>query len=378
MSFATIQQALDDIRAGRPVIVVDDEDRENEGDLVCAAELITPELINFMAREGRGLICMPLTEERCDELNLRLQVTERENNSSFGTAFTVSIEARVGVTTGISAADRATTIRTAANPLTKAADLVRPGHVFPLRARRGGVLMRPGQTEASVDLARIAGLTPAAVICEIMNDDGTMARLPQLLEFGKKHSLRVISVADLIKYRIRTEVMVRRIAAARVPTVHGDFNAIAFENVLNGEVHLAMVLGEILADEPVLVRVHTQSVLGDVFGSLRDDHGAQLQVALRKIREHGSGIVLYLKQEMRGVGLADQLNSYQQGDLESRDVQTGNRDLVSEVRDYGTGAQILHELGVRQLVLLSNRPPKLHALDGFELEIVGHLPLSSG
>lgn len=377
MSLATIQDALDDIRTGRPVIVVDDEDRENEGDLVCAAELITPELINFMAREARGLICMPLTEDRCDELNLPLQVTERENNSSFGTAFTVSVEARVGVTTGISAADRATTIRVAANPAAKASDLVRPGHVFPLRARTGGVLMRPGQTEASVDLARIAGLTPAAVICEIMNDDGTMARLPQLLEFASRHSLKLISVADLIKYRIATEVHVRRIAEARVPTIHGEFNAIAFENVLNGEVHLAMVLGEIRKEESVLVRVHTQSVLGDVFGSLRDDHGEQLKTALNKISEHGSGIVLYLKQEMRGVGLADQLRSYQEDDREGAVRETMRRDPGAEVRDYGTGAQILHELGVRQLILLSNRPPRLHALEGFELQIVGHLPLSS-
>ncbi len=379
MALASIRQALDDIRNGRLVIVVDDEDRENEGDLVCAAELITPELINFMAREARGLICMPLTEERCDELNLPLQVTERENDSSFGTAFTVSIEARVGVTTGISAADRATTIRTAADPVTEASDLVRPGHVFPLRARNGGVLMRPGQTEASVDLARIAGLTPAAVICEIMNDDGTMARLPQLLDFAGKHELNLISVADLIRYRIGTEVLVRRVGQAKVPTIHGEFKAIAFENVLNREVHLAMVLGEIVPDEPVLVRVHTQSVLGDVFGSLRDDHGSQLQVALRTIRERGSGIVLYLKQEMRGLGLADQLNNYARAD-HAADAVAGpaeNRDLVAAVRDYGTGAQILHELGVRKLILLSNRPPRLHALEGFELEIVGHIPLSS-
>lgn len=362
------------------MIVVDDEDRENEGDLVCAAELVTPEVVNFMAREGRGLICMPMTEERCDDLGLPLQVSERENNSSFGTAFTVSIEARVGVTTGISAADRATTIRTAADPRTRAADLVRPGHVFPLRARRGGVLMRPGQTEASVDLARIAGLTPAAVICEILNDDGTMARLPQLVEFANRHDLKIISVADLIRYRISTEVFVRRLAEANVPTVHGEFKAIAFENMLNSEVHLAMVLGEIDPDQPMLVRVHTQSVLADVFGSLRDDHGAQLQVALARIRAEGRGIVLYLKQEMRGVGLADQLKSYQHTDTqgEAHEEQSKGHDLMREVRDYGTGAQILHELGVRKLRLLSNRPPRLHALEGFELEIVGHEPLIAG
>jgi len=369
MSFATIEQAVEEFRAGRLLIIVDDEDRENEGDLACAAEKVTPEVINFMAREGRGLICLPMTEERCDELNLPLQVSERENNSSFGTAFTVSIEARRGVTTGISAADRATTILAAVDPQARAADLVRPGHVFPLRARQGGVLMRPGQTEASVDLARIAGLTPAAVICEIMNEDGTMARLPQLVEFARAHGLKIVSVADLIRYRIRTEVLVRRVREARVPTAHGDFQAIAFENMLNGEVHLAMVMGEIDPAEPVLVRVHTQSVLSDVFGSRQDDHGEQLRIALRRIREEGKGIVLYLKQEMQGVGLADQLRDYE---------ETPAPDAMPDVRDYGTGAQILHELGVRQLRLLSNHPPRLHALEGFNLEIVENVPLTQG
>ena len=378
MSLATIEQAIADFRAGRLVIIVDDENRENEGDLTCAAEKVTPEIINFMAREGRGLICLPMAEERCDELNLPLQVSERDNNTGFGTAFTVSIEARHGVTTGISAADRATTILTAVNPQTKASDLARPGHVFPLRARKGGVLMRPGQTEASVDLARIAGLTPAAVICEIMNDDGTMARLPQLVEFARTHGLHIVSVADLIRYRMRTEVLVRRVAEARVPTIHGDFHAIAFENMLNGEVHLAMVMGEITPDEPVLVRVHTQSLLGDVFGSLRDAHGAQLQTALRHISSAGRGIVLYLKQEMHGVGLSDQLRAYQKLD-ENREAglsETEKREAMPDVRDYGTGAQILHELGVRKLCLLSNHPPKLHALEGFGLEIVDHVPLT--
>lgn len=376
MAFASIEQAIEDFRDGRMVIIVDDEDRENEGDLACAAEKVTSEIINFMAREGRGLICMPLTEERCDELNLPLQVSERENKSGFGTAFTVSIEARIGVTTGISAADRATTIRTAADPKSKATDLVRPGHVFPLRARRGGVLMRPGQTEASVDLARIAGLQPAAVICEIINDDGTMARLPQLVEFARKHNLHIISIADLIRYRLRTEVFVRRIAEANVPTTHGEFHAIAFENLLNGEVHLAMIMGEIVPDEPILVRVHTQSVLSDVFGSLRDSHGAELQIALERIKAEGRGILLYLKQEMQGVGLADQLRNYQEADLqrESNLEPEKKLDVMRNVRDYGTGAQILHELGVRKLRLLTNHPPKLHALEGFELEILEHIP----
>lgn len=369
MPFATIEQAAQDFRSGRMVIIVDDEDRENEGDLVCAAEKVTPEIINFMAREGRGLICLPLTEERCNQLNLPLQVSENENGSGFGTAFTISIEARHGVTTGISAADRAKTILTAVNPESKASDLVRPGHIFPLRARSGGVLMRPGQTEASVDLARIAGLIPAAVICEIMNEDGSMARLPELIEFALKHRLHIISVAELIRYRIQNEICIHRIADATVPTIHGEFKAIAFENTLNGEVHLAMVMGEITPEEPVLVRVHTQSVLSDVFGSLMDDHGAQLKIALQRIKDEGRGIVLYLKQEMPGVGLADQLLGYH-----GRPVKT-KRDPMRDVRDYGTGAQILHELGARKLRLLSNRPPKLHALEGFDLEIVEHVPL---
>ncbi len=378
MPFATIEQAIEDFRAGRLVIIVDDEDRENEGDLACAAEKVTPEIINFMAREGRGLICLPMTEERCDELNLPLQVSEQDNSSHFGTAFTVSIEARHGVTTGISASDRARTILTAVDPQTKPSDLVRPGHVFPLRARRGGVLMRPGQTEASVDLARIAGLTPAAVICEIMNDDGTMARLPQLIEFARKHGLHIVSVADLIRYRMRTEVLVRCIAEAPVPTRYGSYHAMAFENILNHEVHLAMVMGKVTPEEPTLVRVHTQSVLSDVFGSLRDDHGAQLQKALRLIEKEGRGIVLYLKQEMKGVGLADQLRAYRSADETSNspDSRPESRDTMHEVRDYGTGAQILHELGVRKLRLLSNHPPKLHALEGFGLEIVDHIPLT--
>lgn len=378
MPLATIEQAVEDFRAGRMVIIVDDEDRENEGDLVCAAEKVTPEIINFMAREGRGLICLPLTEERCDQLTLPLQVSERDNGSGFGTAFTVSIEARYGVTTGISAADRATTILTAVNPNSKASDLVRPGHVFPLRARRGGVLMRPGQTEASVDMARLAGMTPAAVICEIMNEDGTMARLPELEIFAEKHKLKIISVAQLIRYRIQNEIFVRRMASAVVPTEYGEFNAIAFENLLNGEVHLAMVMGEITPDDPLLVRVHTQSVLGDVFGSLRDSHGAQLRVALQRIKAEGRGVVLYLKQEMRGIGLADQLQEYEAADGQAQEKREMTRqDAMREVRDYGTGAQILHELGVRKLRLLSNHPPRLHAVEGFELEIIGHVPLTS-
>jgi 3,4-dihydroxy 2-butanone 4-phosphate synthase/GTP cyclohydrolase II len=375
MALATIEEAINDFRAGQMVIIVDDEDRENEGDLACAAELVTPEIINFMAREGRGLICLPMEEARCDELELPLQVSERENSSSFGTAFTISIEAKHGVTTGISAADRAHTIRTAASPDCTARDLARPGHVFPLRARKGGVLMRPGQTEASVDLARISGLMPAAVICEVMNDDGTMARLPQLSEFATKHDLKIISVAQLVSYRMENEVLVRRLESAQVPTVFGEFKAIAFENLLNHETHLALVLGEIKADTPVLVRVHTQSVLSDVFGSLRDDHGAQLQNALKLIAQAGTGVVLYLKQEMEGYGLADQLRAYSRQTDEKRLLTP--QEKMKRVRDYGTGAQILHELGVRKLRLLTNRPPRLQALPGFGLEIVDHIPLTT-
>jgi 3,4-dihydroxy 2-butanone 4-phosphate synthase/GTP cyclohydrolase II len=336
--------------------------------------LVTPEIINFMAREGRGLICMPMSEDRCDELDLPLQVSERENSSSFGTAFTVSIEAKHGVTTGISAADRAHTIRTAASPDCTSRDLARPGHVFPLRARKGGVLMRPGQTEASVDLARISGLTAAAVICEVMNDDGTMARLPQLVEFARKHDLKIISVAQLVSYRMENEVMVRQISSAVVPTVHGTFKAIAFENTLNQETHLAMVMGDIEAEVPTLVRVHTQSVLSDVFGSLRDDHGGQLQQALRQIAQAGTGVVLYLKQEMEGLGLADQLLEYSRDSNEKRILTP--QEKMNRVRDYGTGAQILHEIGVRKIRLLTNHPPRLQALPGFGLEIVETIPLT--
>ncbi len=366
---STIEQAIEDFRAGKMIIIVDDEDRENEGDLTCAAELVTPEIINFMAREGRGLICLPLTEERCDELELPLQVSQRQNSSGFGTAFTVSIEAMHGVTTGISAADRAHTIRTAASPDCTARDLARPGHVFPLRARKGGVLMRPGQTEAGVDLARMSGLQPAAVICEVMNDDGTMARLPELISFAGKHELKIISVAELVKYRMENEVLVKQTSTATVPTRYGEFRAISFVNEINAESHLALVMGEIRSDESVLVRVHTQNVLSDVFGALKDDHGDQLQTALKMIAAEGKGIVLYLKQEMGGLGLSDQLREYDSS-------KNSSFDPSRSVRDYGTGAQILHELGVRKLRLLTNHPPRLQALVGFGLEIVESVPLS--
>jgi 3,4-dihydroxy 2-butanone 4-phosphate synthase/GTP cyclohydrolase II len=374
MPFAAIEDAAADIRDGRMIIIVDDEDRENEGDLVCAAEKVTPEIINFMATNARGLICMPLTEERCDELHLTMQVAD--NTSFLGTAFTVSIEARKGVTTGISAQDRATTILTAVDAQTRPRDLARPGHVFPLRARTGGVLVRPGQTEASVDMARIAGLSPAGVICEIMNEDGTMARLPQLEEFAAKHDLKIISVADLVRYRIRKEVLVRRTVETVLPTVYGRFRAVAFENVINNEVHLAMVMGDVQTDEPVLVRVHTENVTFAMFGSLIGDTGFQLQTALEKIAAAGRGVVLYLRQRQHGLDLVHQLRTYslmqERGlSLQDASLETG----YGANRDYGVGAQILHELGLRRILLLTNNPPRVAALEGFELEVVGNVPL---
>lgn len=379
MPFATITEAIEEFRAGHMVIIVDDEDRENEGDLACAAEKVTPEIINFMARFGRGLICLPLTEERLDELQIPLQVSETENTASRGTAFCVSIEARRGVTTGISAADRATTIQVAVDPRSRPADLARPGHIFPLRARKGGVLVRPGQTEASVDLARIAGLTPAAVICEIMNDDGTMARLPQLREFAAQHNIKIISVADLVSYRMANELLIHCESRARVPTVYGEFRALAYTNDINSDVHLALVMGDITPDESFLVRVHSQCVLGDVFGSLRDDTGWQLQRALEIIALEGRGVLLYLKQEGRGVGLANQLRAYRLMDEQNKDTVEADAAIVGrhkmDPRDYGIGAQILHDLGVRKMRLITNHPVKRAALEGFDLEITDRVPI---
>src|ERR1043166_2568654 len=376
MPFASIEEAAADLREGRMIIIVDDEDRENEGDLACAAECVTPEVINFMATHARGLVCMPLTEERCDELHLTMQVAD--NTSFLGTAFTVSIEARRGVTTGISAADRATTILTAVDPKTRPQDLARPGHVFPLRAKKGGVLVRPGQTEAVVDMARIAGLYPAGVICEIMNEDGTMARLPQLKDFAVMHGLKIISVADLVRYRMQKEVLVRRAVETNLPTVYGMFRAIAFENTINGDVHLAMVMGDVRTDDPVMVRVHTENVTCDMFGSTIDDTGYQLRRALEKIAEAGQGVVLYLRQSEHGLDLIHQLKTY----ALMRERGVTKREASAETgyglnRDYGVGAQILHELGLRRILLLTNHPPKVTALEGFELEVVGNVPLGS-
>ena len=375
MPFATIDEAAADIRDGKMIIIVDDEDRENEGDLVCAAELVTPEIINFMAVHGRGLICMPITEDRADELQLFPQTTE--NTSSMGTAFTTSIEAREGVTTGISAADRAKTILTAVDPGSKPTDLARPGHVFPLRAKRGGVLVRVGQTEASVDIARIAGLKPAAVICEIMNDDGTMARLPELEIFAEKHGLKIISVADLVRYRVEKELLVRRVVECDLPTAHGTFRTILYENIINGETHLALVAGDVSgATGPVPVRVQTENVTFAMFGSTLGDAAAAMQASLKKISDAGYGVILYLRQRDNNLDLVNQLKTYavmqEKGvDLATARLETG----YGKVHDYGIGAQILKDLGVKKISLLSNHPPKINALEAFDLEIVETIEL---
>jgi len=370
----SIDSAVADIRDGKMIIIVDDEDRENEGDLVCAAEKVTPEIINFMARHARGLICLPLTEERCDELHLTTQVAD--NTSFLGTAFTISIDARRGITTGISASDRAMTILAAVDSKSRPQDLARPGHIFPLRSKNGGVLVRPGQTEASVDIARIAGLYPAGVICEIMNEDGTMARLPELQVFAAQHNLKMISVADLVRYRISKETLIKRVVETDLPTVYGRFRAIAYENIVNGDVHLAMVMGEVAVPGPVLVRVHTENVTCDMFGSLIDDTGFQLHTALEKIAAEACGVVLYMRQREHSLDLVNQLRTYgvmQEKGLNKREasLETG----YGVDRDYGVGAQILHDLGVRQILLLSNHPPKVTALEGFELSVVGNVPL---
>ena len=375
-AFATIEDAIEDIRQGKFVVVVDAADRENEGDLTIAAQFATPDAVNFMTKEARGLICLCLTEERSDQLGLR-QMTEN-NETPFNTAFTVSVEAREGVTTGISAPDRSRTIQVAVDPKAKAEDLVQPGHVFPLRAREGGVLMRAGQTEAAVDLARLAGLIPAGVVCEIMNEDGTMSRVPDLIPYCERHGLKLVTVADLIEYRRRHEQLVERMTTVRMPTAYGDFTAVAFRETLTGKHHVALVKGDVDGAENVLVRVHSECLTGDVFHSLRCDCGEQLEQALRQIAAEEQGVLLYMAQEGRGIGLLNKLRAYE---LQENGFDTVEANLElgfqPDMRDYGIGNQILADLGLSTIRILTNNPKKITGIEGFGLEVVEQVPIET-
>ena len=375
-AFATVEEAIEDIRQGKFVVVVDAADRENEGDLTIAAQFATPEAVNFMTKEARGLICLCLSEDRCDELGLR-QMTER-NETPYGTAFTVSVEAREGVTTGISAPDRSRTIQVAVDPDAKPEDLVQPGHIFPLRARDGGVLARAGQTEAAVDLARLAGLIPAGVVCEIMNEDGTMARVPDLIPYCERHGVKLVTVADLIEYRRRHEQLVERMTTVQMPTAYGEFTAVAFREKLTGKHHVALVRGEVEGAENVLVRVHSECLTGDVFHSLRCDCGEQLEQALERIASEEHGVLLYMAQEGRGIGLLNKLRAYE---LQENGYDTVEANLElgfqPDMRDYGIGKQILAELGLTTIRILTNNPKKITGIEGFGLEVVEQVPIET-